>query len=163
GGHIMINEKDKYYLNRCVQLAEIALAKGDAPFGSVLVSQEGEILFEDHNKIASGDNTRHPEFEIAKWAANNLNEAERKNAVVYTSGEHCSMCASAHGLVGLGRIVYASSTEQLKQWNEEMGIDKGRLKGLSIPEVINDTEVDGPDETLAEKVRDLQFSYHNKK
>ncbi|GEQ50286.1 nucleoside deaminase [Tetragenococcus koreensis] len=158
----MINETDKHYLNRCVQLAETALTKGDAPFGSLLVSQEGKILFEEHNKISSGDHTRHPEFEIAKWATNNLSEVERKNAVVYTSGEHCSMCASAHGLVGLGRIVYASSTEQLKQWNKEMGVESGRLKGLAIPEVIRDIEVDGPDETLAEKIRELQFRYHKK-
>lgn len=158
----MIHEVDKNYLKRCIELAEIALMNGNAPFGSILVSQEGKILFEDHNKIASGDNTRHPEFEIARWAANHLNEAERREAVVYTSGEHCSMCASAHGLVGLGRIVYASSIEQLKKWNKEMGIENGRLKGLSIQEVIKDTKVDGPDEILSEKVRKLHYRYHNK-
>lgn len=159
----MITQIDRNYLKRCVDLAELALEKGDAPFGSLLVSQDGVILFEDHNRISGGDNTRHPEFEIAKWAAKNLSEDERKNAVVYTSGEHCSMCASAHGLVGLGRIVYASSTEQLKKWNEEMGAEGGRLKGLSIQEVINDTEVDGPDDVLSEKVRQLQYKYQNKK
>jgi len=73
------------------------------------------------------------------------------------------MCASAHGLVGLGRIVYASSTKQLKKWNEEMGVEGGRLKGLSIQEVINDTEVDGPDDFLSEKVKQLQYRYQNKK
>lgn len=158
----MIHESDRRYLKRCVELAETALLKGDAPFGSMLVSQSGKVLYEGHNEISTGDNTRHPEFEIAKWAANNLNEVERRSATVYTSGEHCSMCASAHGLVGLGRIVYASSTEQLKKWNDEMGIEGGRLKGLSIQEVINDTEVDGPDEILSEKVRKLQYKYHNK-
>ncbi|MDN6639219.1 MAG: nucleoside deaminase [Tetragenococcus sp.] len=158
----MIYEADRKYLERCVELAERALIKGDAPFGSLLVSREGKILFEDHNRISGGDNTRHPEFEIAKWATNHLNEAERREAVVYTSGEHCSMCASAHGLVGLGRTVYASSTEQLETWNKEMGIEKGRVKGLSIQEVIADTPVDGPDEILSEKVRELHYRYHNK-
>ncbi|MCO7025811.1 nucleoside deaminase [Tetragenococcus halophilus] len=158
----MINQVDRSYLERCVELAELALEKGDAPFGSILVSQDGVTLFEDHNRISDGDNTRHPEFEIAKWAAKNLNEDERKNAVVYTSGEHCSMCASAHGLVGLGRIVYASSTEQLKKWNEEMDVESGRLQGLSIREVINDTEVNGPDDFLSEKVKQLQYRYQNK-
>jgi len=159
----MINQIDRNYLKHCVELAELALEKGDAPFGSLLVSQDGVILFEDHNRISGGDNTRHPEFEIAKWAAKNLREDERKNAVVYTSGEHCSMCASAHGLVGLGRIVYASSTEQLKKWSEEMGAEGGRLKGLSIQEVIHDTEVDGPDDVLSEKVKQLQYRYQNEK
>lgn len=44
------------YLRRCVELATQALEVGDEPFGSVLVSAEGEILAEDHNHVASGDN-----------------------------------------------------------------------------------------------------------
>ncbi|GAA3721013.1 nucleoside deaminase [Salinicoccus jeotgali] len=158
----MITETDRKYLTRCVELARTALDKGDAPFGSLLVSKDGEVLFEDHNRIASGDATRHPEFEIARWAASHLNEEDRRSATVYTSGEHCSMCASAHGLVGLGRIVYASSTKQLKAWQQEMGLESGPLKGLSITEVLTDAEVDGPDDTLAEEVRQLQFTYHQK-
>jgi hypothetical protein len=27
------------------------------------------VLAEDHNRVASGDRTRHPEFELARWAA----------------------------------------------------------------------------------------------
>ncbi|GEN92178.1 hypothetical protein [Tetragenococcus koreensis] len=43
-----------------------------------------------------------------------------------------------------------------------MGIENGRLKGLSIQEVIKNTKVDGPDEILSEKVRMLHYRYHNK-
>lgn len=158
----MITETDEKYLKRCVELAEEALGKGNAPFGSMLVSDSGEVLFEDHNRNADGDDTRHPEFEIARWAAVNMSEADRRKATVYTSGEHCSMCASAHGLVGLGRIVYASSTEQLKSWQKELGVDPGMLKGLRVPEVINGVEIDGPDERLSESVRKLQYTYHQR-
>lgn len=158
----MINENDRKYLKRCVELAEEALGKGDQPFGSILVSHEGEVLFEDHNRISGGDRTRHPEFEIARWAAANMSEEERRMATVYTSLEHCSMCASAHGLVGLGRIVYASSSAQLKMWHEDIGVEPGLLRGLSIPEVIRGVEVDGPDDELSEAVRKLQFAYHQR-
>lgn len=41
---------------------------------------------------------------------------DRKRATVYTSGEHCPMCAAAHGWVNLGRIVFASSSQQLAEW-----------------------------------------------
>lgn len=156
----MISDNDKEYLIRCVELAAEALEKGNSPFGSILVSKSGEILFEDHNRDAEGDNTRHPEFEIAKWAINNLSEDERKDAVVYTSGEHCSMCASAHGLVGLGRIVYASSGRQLQKWQKNLGVEPGPLKGLPITEVLNGVQVDGPDEKLSEEVKALQYKYH---
>lgn len=157
----MITGDDKKYLKRSVELAQKALETGNSPFGSLLVSKEGEILFEDHNRDADGDQTKHPEYAIAKWAAENLSAAERKNSVVYTSGEHCSMCSSAHALAGLGRIVYASSSAQLKAWQKELGItERGALKGLSIEEVINDTEIDGPDEELSEQVKQLQLEYY---
>ena len=157
----MITEDDKKYLKRSVELAREALKTGNSPFGSLLVSEEGEILFEDHNRDADGDQTKHPEYAIAKWAAENLSAAERKNSVVYTSGEHCSMCSSAHALAGLGRIVYASSSAQLKEWQRELGVtERGALKGLSIEEVINVTEVDGPDEELSQQVKQLQIEYY---
>ena len=118
----MITETDMKHLRRCVELARIALEKGDEPFGSVLVSAEGEVLFEDHNHVAGGDYTQHPEFAIARWAAQHMTPEARARATVYTSGEHCPMCAAAHGWVGLGRIVYASSSRQLAEWLEELGV-----------------------------------------
>ncbi|HLS53912.1 MAG TPA: nucleoside deaminase [Tissierellaceae bacterium] len=158
----MINDLDLKYLRRCIELAEIALEKGDQPFGSVLVSEDGKILAEGHNEIASGDNTQHPEFNLARWAAENMNPEERSKATVYTSGEHCPMCAAAHGWVGLGRIVYATSSEQLVQWLEEMDIPQGRVKTLPILEVIRDTEVVGPVPELAEEVYRLHRQYYGK-
>lgn len=156
----VITDKDLKHLNRCVELAKTALDQGDEPFGSVLVSATGEVLFEDHNRIASGDHTQHPEFAIARWAAANLTPEERSRATVYTSGEHCPMCAAAHGWVGLGRIVYASSSEQLVQWLREMGVGRSRVKNLPIHQVIRDTTVDGPVPGLVEQIRQLHQAYH---
>lgn len=151
----MISKQDRRYLKRCVELAKTAIEKGDQPFGSVLVSENGEILFEDHNHVSGGDHTQHPEFAIARWAANHLAPDERAKATVYTSGEHCPMCSAAHGWVGLGRIVYASSSAQLVEWQKEMGVEPSPVKPLPIQEVIHETEVDGPDDELAEVIRQL--------
>lgn len=159
----MVNDTDIKYLQRCVELAKMALEKGDQPFGSVLVSASGEVLFEDHNHIASGDHTQHPEFAIARWAAANMTAEERSKATVYTSGEHCPMCAAAHGWVGLGRIVYASSSEQLVQWLNELGVEPTRVRNLPIQDVIRDTIVEGPVPELAEQVRQLHHQYYAKK
>lgn len=150
-----ITEQDRPFLIRAVELAEDALEAGDEPFGSVLVSPEGEVLFEDHNHVGGGDRTQHPEFAIARWAAQNLPPAVRSQGVVYTSGEHCAMCAAAHGWVGLGRIVYASSTEQLLQWREELGAPPSPVTALPINAVVPDVVVDGPDEELSARVREL--------
>lgn len=151
----MITDVDMKHLRRCVELAREALEKGDEPFGSVLVSGAGEVLFEDHNHVAGGDHTRHPEFAIARWAAEHMTPEERSRATVYTSGEHCPMCAAAHGWVGLGRIVYASSSRQLAEWLAEWGVPPTRVRNLPIQQVIRDVVVDGPVPELAEQVREL--------
>jgi tRNA(Arg) A34 adenosine deaminase TadA len=159
----MITETDLKHLKRCMELARTALEKGDEPFGSVLVSGDGKVLREDHNQVADGDHTQHPEFNLARWAAQNMTLEERAKATVYTSGEHCPMCAAAHGWVGLGRIVYASSSKQLVQWLGELGIPPSQVKNLPIQDVIRDTVVDGPVPELAEEVRKLHQEFYARK
>src|SRR5215212_8974275 len=137
-------DRDRRPLSRCVELAAEALEAGDEPFGSVLVAADGTVLAEDHNRVAGGDHTRHPEFALARWAAGRLTPAERAAATVYTSGEHCPMCAAAHGWVGLGRIVYASSSEQLSGWLAELGVPAPPVRTLPIREVVPGAVVEGP-------------------
>ena len=142
-----MNDQDLRHLRRCVELATTALEAGDEPFGSVLVAGDGTVLAEDHNRVASGDRTRHPEFELARWSAANLTPEERAAATVYTSGEHCPMCAAAHGWVGLGRIVYVASSEQLAGWLAELGVPPPPVRTLAIGEVgpgkSNEGKIDG--------------------
>ena len=57
---MVVKDTELPYLRRCVELATEALEAGDEPFGSVLVSADGEILADDLNRVASGDRTRLP-------------------------------------------------------------------------------------------------------
>lgn len=156
----MVTEADLRHLRRCVELAAEALGAGDKPFGSVLVGAGGTVLFEDRNHVSGGDLTRHPEFELARWAANNLTPDQRAAATVYTSGEHCPMCAAAHGWVGLGRIVYASSSAQLATWLADLAAPASPVRALPIRDVVPDLEVDGPVPELVEQVHDLHRRFH---
>ena len=151
----MVDDTDRTHLRRCVELARAALDAGDEPFGSVLVDAEGSVRFEDSNHVAGGDGTQHPEFAIARWAAQHLTPQERAAATVYTSGEHCPMCAAAHAWVGLGRIVYASSSVQLAGWLAELGIAPAPVRPLPINQVAPDVPVDGPVPGLDEEVHEL--------
>lgn len=157
----MVNDGEMHHLRRCIELATEALELGDEPFGSVLVAADGEVLFEDRNHVAAGDRTRHPEFEIARWAASNMTPEARAEATVYTSGEHCPMCAAAHGWVGLGRIVYVSSSEQLTEWLAELGIPAPPVRALPIREIVPDVAVDGPVPSLVEQVHNLHRRFHS--
>lgn len=155
-----MDDTDLSHLRRCIELAKQALDTGDEPFGSVLVSGDGQRLAEDHNHVASGDRTRHPEFFLARWAAENMTPEERAEATVYTSGEHCPMCAAAHGWVGLGRIVYAASSAQLGEWLSEMGVPKPPVSTLPIQDVVPNAIVDGPADELTAEVRELHRRLH---
>lgn len=153
---------DLNHLTRAVDLAEQALDAGDEPFGSVLVDGGGIVLLQDHNHVATRDRTRHPEFRLARWAGGHLSPEQRATATVYTSGEHCPMCAAAHGWVGLGRIVYAASSEQLTQWQREWGVAAAPVAPLPIRHVVPQAVVDGPAPQLTQRVRELHRRHHER-
>lgn len=151
----MLNDADIRHLRRCLVLAEEALEAGDEPFGSVLVASDGRVLREERNRAVTGDRTRHPELELARWAAAHLTPEQRAAATVYTSGEHCAMCAAAHGWAGLGRIVYAVSSAQLREWLAELGVPPPPVRLLRIQDVAPGVAVAGPVPELAQEVHAL--------
>ena len=157
-----ISQDDVSHLRRCVELAAEAVAAGDFPFGSVLVAADGRVLTEDRNReVSTGDATRHPEFELARWAAANMTAAERAGATVFTSGEHCPMCSAAHAWVGLGRIVYVSSTEQMVGWLADLGVAPLPVRPLAISEVAPGLVVQGPVPGLDDQVHDLHRRFRS--
>ncbi|KAH8178986.1 cytidine and deoxycytidylate deaminase zinc-binding region domain-containing protein [Sarocladium implicatum] len=173
----MVSAQDIEYLRQCVSLASEALTTGDAPFGSVLVNTStSTVLARDRNRTVSGsspllpgspqgpDATLHPEFTLARWAGLNLTPEERAKCTVYTSGEHCAMCAAAHAWVGLGRIVFASSTVQLGAWRDELGVVQAKVVNpLGINEVAPGIEIEGPVEEFAEQMKELHRKHRDMK
>ena len=152
-----ISDADLGHLKRCVELAREALTAGNEPFGSMLVDAGGTVRFEDRNRVANGDETKHPEFAIAAWSATNLTAAERAASTVYTSGEHCPMCSAAHGWMGLGRIVYAVSASQLAAWLLDWGADPAPVRPLPITTIAPGVPVDGPAPELEGELRQLHL------
>ena len=155
-----VSETDRMHLARCVELAEEAVETGNRPFGSILVSGDGRVLEEDYNRTGSGDPTRHPEFALARWAADNLPADERAAATLYTSGEHCPMCATAHAWVGLGRIVFATSTKDLVAWLDEFGAKPLPYKPIGTRELLPGHPIAGPDDSFREVVKALHGRVH---
>lgn len=150
-----LTPEDLTHLRRCVDLAREALEDGDEPFGSVLVDPSGVVLHEDRNRTAGGDQTRHPELDLARWAAAHVAPHVRPSCTVYTSGEHCPMCSAGHAWVGLGRIVYAASTEQLTAWRRGWGLPPGPVAPLAINAVAPGLPVAGPAPELTDELREL--------
>lgn len=149
------------HLEHCLTLAEEALKAGDEPFGSILVNQKNEVIAEARNRVKEINILAHPEIELAKWAVTNLTEEERKTTVMYTSGEHCPMCAAAHGWAGLGNIIFLSSAEQLGNWLEELNAKPAPINFIPIEKIIKNSIIKGPgDGELLQKIKDLQLKFH---
>ena len=157
-----ISDQDKLYLRQAVTLASEALTTSDEPFGSLLVDQHGKVVCSDRNRVNSTNNvTAHPEFTIVLYAQKHMTPAERAASTVYTSGEHCAMCSSAHGYAGLGRIVFASSSEQLGQWKADLGATDRNVTSVGARQILANCVVDGPDEELAGEVKKLHVLQHS--
>ncbi|MFD7555590.1 nucleoside deaminase [Streptomyces sp. NPDC059835] len=118
----MITTADEALLRRAIAIAARATTLGDAPYGSLLAGPDGTILVEAHNTVRRDDDiTAHPELKLARWAARELDRAAAARATLYTSCQPCGMCAGGIVRSGLGRVVYALSTEQLVELNPESG------------------------------------------
>ncbi|QFZ23033.1 nucleoside deaminase [Saccharothrix syringae] len=101
-------------LRRAIELAAEARAGGNPPFGSLLVGPDGEVLAEERNtSLSDNDITAHPELKLARWAARELAPEVAARTTMFTSCQPCGMCAGAIERSGLGRVVFALSTEQL--------------------------------------------------
>ncbi|MBP0617619.1 nucleoside deaminase [Jiella mangrovi] len=156
------SDQDLIHLRRCVELAREAVETGNRPFGSVLVSADGVVLKEDHNRTGSGDPTAHPEFALARWAAMNLSPQERAGATIYTSGEHCPMCAAAQGWCGVGRAVFATSTPQLIEWLAAFGAPNLPYKPVTLRELLPHVDVVGPVDEFSAEIRALHQRVHER-
>ena len=145
---------DSVHLRRCITLAVEALEAGDDPFGSVRADADGDFLAEARNlEHTQHDPTAHPELALARWAVAHLPAAERASTTVYTSGEHCPMCAAAHAWAGLGRVVFAASSAQLAGWRAGWGLAESPVRTLGITEVAPGLQVVGPVSPYDEEMR----------
>lgn len=133
---------DEPYIREAIALAEEATERGNTPFGSLLVL-DGEVVRRSRNTTVTDDDiTAHPELKLARWAAANLDPAERRGTTMYTSTEPCEMCATAIHYAGLGRVVFSVAGGTLA---ELRGTGPG---GFSCEDVIEakggSTAVEGP-------------------
>jgi tRNA(Arg) A34 adenosine deaminase TadA len=122
GGAIVISRADESLLRRAIGIAAQAVTLGDAPYGSLLARPDGTVLAEAHNTVRrDNDLSAHPELKLARWAARELHPDQAALATMYTSCQPCTMCVGGIVRSGLGRVVYALSTEQLIELNPQSG------------------------------------------
>jgi tRNA(Arg) A34 adenosine deaminase TadA len=152
---VVSHDVDLQHLRRCVELAGIALKAGHGPFGAMLVGANGQTLYEDHNRVTDEDQTLHAELGVIRWAVANLAPVQRIRTTLYTSCEHCPMCAATHAWAGLGRIVYATSNVQLTDWLINWDVPAPAVVMLPVRAVAPRAVIDGPAPELEEEIKAL--------
>lgn len=103
-------EDDSRHMRAAIAASRQARARGDMPFGAVLVKDGQALLTAMNNQNTARDCTGHAETVLVLEAQRSLGQDALKGATVFASGEPCAMCAGAMFWAGIGRIVYAASS-----------------------------------------------------
>jgi cytosine deaminase len=118
------------FLQAAIHEAELGLAEGGIPIGSVVV-HNGQILGRGHNRrVQRASVVLHGEMDALENASRQPARIYR-NCTIYTTLSPCSMCSGAILLYGIPRVVVG---ENLTFLGEE---DLLRGRGVTV-EVLQD-------------------------
>ena len=105
--------RDTRWLRASFALARAAEARGDQPYGAVLVDAAGSVLAEAGNTVVTtADPTAHAELNLVRQIGR-VPAATLPGATLYASAEPCAMCAGAVHWSGIGRLVFGLSNARL--------------------------------------------------
>ncbi len=105
-------EKDEQYMQRALDEARKAEAKGEIPIGAVVVCRD-RIIARAHNLTETlCDVTAHAEMQAITMAANELGGKYLTECTLYVTVEPCPMCAGAIGWAQIPRIVFGTTDEK---------------------------------------------------
>jgi tRNA(adenine34) deaminase len=103
---------DEQYMQRALDEARKAEAKGEIPIGAVVVCKD-RIIARAHNLTETlCDVTAHAEMQAITMAANELGGKYLTDCTLYVTVEPCPMCAGAIGWAQVPRIVYGAPDEK---------------------------------------------------
>jgi tRNA(Arg) A34 adenosine deaminase TadA len=109
-----VSEQDLVLLRRAIALSHSAREHGNRPFGAVLADASGHILAEGENtQVTDHDCTGHAETNLLRQMDKSLSLDRLEQCTLYASTEPCPMCAGAVFWSGVGRLVYALSSDRL--------------------------------------------------
>lgn len=108
----MNSEALEVLVRAAMALAAEAGARGDPPFGALLVDPDGVVVSRASNRQVSGDDpTAHAEIELLRLAAAAGHRSPLRGYVMVVNVEPCSMCASAIVKAELEELIYGARHE----------------------------------------------------
>jgi tRNA(adenine34) deaminase len=133
---VSLNERDATYLRQAIEWSNTARARGNRPFGAIVVAQSGEVLTQAYNcGSETHDLTAHAETTAVRQLGLKYDRETLRHATLYSSGEPCVMCAGAIFWSGIGRVVFGIDAERLRIFRGEVTEQKDVQ--LSCRDVFN--------------------------
>ena len=97
------------HMDRALDAARAAAARGEVPVGAVLVAPDGAVLAEAGNRTRElSDPTAHAEILVIRAAANRLASERLIGCDLYVTLEPCAMCAAAISAARIARLYYGA-------------------------------------------------------
>ena len=117
--------QDAMFMTRALELAELAVSRGQTPFGAVVVDPAGQAVGEGHNTVrADLDPTAHGEIVAIRTAWRRLGAWQAlRGATVYTSCEPCLLCSFVIAQIDIGRVVFAARATDVPGYRPLLGTD----------------------------------------
>ena len=98
------------HLARANAVAREAMARGNHPFGALLVGPDHESVLLEQGNLGP---VEHAEAVLARAAAQTYPLEVLSGCTLYTTVEPCAMCAGTQYWAGIGRLVYGMEERRL--------------------------------------------------
>jgi len=116
----LVDSIDGIYLRQAIVWSRTARARGNRPFGAVVIDADGELLAEAYcNTTETGDCTGHAETNAVRQLSPRVDREALAQATLYSSAEPCVMCAGAIFWSGIGRVVFGIDAVRLRVFRGE--------------------------------------------
>lgn len=145
---------DEEMMRRCLDLARVALEKGDSPVGSLIVKNSRIVARGIEAVKARSDPTAHAEIEALRSACERLRTLDLSRCVLYTNVEPCWMCSYAIRQTRIARVVFGLR-------DEKVGGLSSKFRAL-VDDALNSPLPEIEAGILHEECRLLLFEYQTK-
>ena len=152
-------------LRHANEIAREARARGNTPFGAVLLDKEGNIVMEQGNaERDNGDATAHAELTLASRASRTFSKEYLKDCTLVTTVEPCPMCTGGIYWTNIGHIVFGITERRLLELTgsdeKNPTFDMGAEKVIAAGQ--KDISVEGPFEAVAEEIVEVHRGFWKK-
>ncbi len=105
-----------FFMQRALQLAQIAAEHGEVPVGALIVHNDAIIAESFNTREADGNPLHHAEIKVLQLAAEHLQNWRLTDCVLYVTLEPCPMCLGVLLQARVASVVFgAFDTKRLPQ------------------------------------------------